>query len=66
MSDDRFEDQPPPPACRLYVAPGRPDYVTSEEMDAWLDKFERETGTGKHRPKAKPQPVIDPRETDDD
>lgn len=68
MSDERWKDPPPPPpACRLYVAPGRPDYVTADEMDAWLDKFERATGTGKHRPKPhpKPSPPIEPRDRGD-
>lgn len=55
MSDDRFnpEENPlPATPCRRWIdRSSEPVYVTADEMDAWLDEYERRTGTGKHRRK---------------
>lgn len=68
MTDDRFdpENNPAPPLapCRRYVEQPR-DEVSADEMAEWLDRFERETGTGKHRVKPKPQEPIAVRDRGD-
>jgi len=47
MSDDRFspEEQPTnPQPCRRYVAPGKPDYVTADEIDAFIERLRKMPG----------------------
>ena len=55
MSDECFkpDEQPtvPDTPCRLYVAPGRPDYVSTEEIDAFTEWHAKHFGCGKVKPK---------------
>jgi hypothetical protein len=40
MSDDRFKDQPPPPApARPFNRPRQPYYVTADEIDEFNKRF---------------------------
>jgi len=66
VSDDRFKDPPPPVApCRRWVAPPKPDYVSIDEIDAFIEEHARRFQCGKYRPKAKTQDQIPLRDRGD-